>query len=111
MYSKLTYTKQEVGSWEVRVSLAAVGQWIRSLGQLEPAIAFGQGLPLPPATAPPCPEISNLFSEYRQTGEFLAGADHRKILSAIKHAAVLEKTPVTEGKAPIVLNANSPTWL
>ena len=32
----------------MRVSLAAVGRWIRSLGQLDPVVAFERGQPLPP---------------------------------------------------------------
>lgn len=36
--------------------------------------------------------------------------EHRKVVLAIRHAGVLEKTPVREEGAPIVLDANSPTW-
>ncbi|KAK7689860.1 hypothetical protein QCA50_006499 [Cerrena zonata] len=108
----LARTITEGGSWEVRVSLASVGQWVRSLGQLEPATAFGAGSPLPPVTLPPHPEISRILAQYEQTGERMgAMGEAKKVISAVRHAAVLERTPVREGGAPVVLNADNPTWL
>lgn len=75
-------------------------------------IAFGAGSPLPTVTLPPHSEIGRILSEYEQTGECLGTTgDTKKMISAIRHSAVLERTPVREGGAPVVLNADSPTWL
>lgn len=105
----LARTITEGGSWEVRVSLAAVGQWIRSLGQVEPSVAFSSNLSLP--SSPQSPEIvplSVLLSQSRQRGK--DSDEPRKTMTAVKHSAVLSQTPVLETFAPIVLNANNPTW-
>ncbi|PIL35193.1 hypothetical protein GSI_02983 [Ganoderma sinense ZZ0214-1] len=57
----LCRTIVEGGSWEVRVSLAAVGQWIRSLGRLDPVTAFKDGVPLPPRSMQD-PEVTRYTS-------------------------------------------------
>ncbi|TDL22094.1 CoA-transferase family III [Rickenella mellea] len=101
----LCKTITEGGSWEVRVSLAAVGQWIRSLGQLDPKVAFGQGIPYPPRTLPQADEISALAVTIKQ-----ARKDDGD-MTVIGHAAKLEKTPVKEGEAPMVLNLHEPRWM
>lgn len=102
----LSKTITEGGSWEVRVSLAAVGNWVRSLGQLDPRTAFGQGEPLPPRTLPQDPEIAKLAVRFRKSKHSGGGE-----MTAIKHAALLSKTPVNETDAPVVLNAHEPIWL
>ncbi|KAJ6620727.1 CoA-transferase family III domain-containing protein [Mycena sp. CBHHK59/15] len=104
----LCKTITEGGSWEVRVSLAAVGQWIRSLGQLPAEEAFGpEARSLPPRGLPLDPEITGLSIPWRsEHGE--------RTMTALRHAAVLSRTPVREGyatQAPIVLNAHSAEWL
>ncbi|KAF7365441.1 hypothetical protein MVEN_00417100 [Mycena venus] len=103
----LCKTITEGGSWEVRVSLAAVGQWIRSLGQLSPEEAFGSvAKPFPPRSLPLHPEIAGLSIPWRSN----AGRE----MTALRHAAVLSRTPVREGKnsqAPMSLNAHSAEWL
>ncbi|KAJ7857775.1 CoA-transferase family III domain-containing protein [Mycena leptocephala] len=103
----LCKTVTEGGSWEVRVSLAAVGQWIKSLGQLTPEEAFGSAArPFPPRVLPLHPEIAELSVPWRSNGG-------RK-MTALRHAAVLSRTPVREGEssqAPMSLDAHSADWL
>jgi crotonobetainyl-CoA:carnitine CoA-transferase CaiB-like acyl-CoA transferase len=103
----LCKTITEGGSWEVRVSLAAVGQWLRSLGRIPPDRAFSDGKPLPATAFPPVEEVRNLSSEWVQRNHPLDG----QRMTAIKHAAVFSETPVQEGKAPIVLNSSSADWI
>ncbi|KAJ7688219.1 CoA-transferase family III domain-containing protein [Mycena olivaceomarginata] len=103
----LCKTITEGGSWEVRVSLAAVGQWIRSLGQLSPEEAFGPAAkPFPPRVLPLHPEIDASSLPWTSNGG-------RK-MTALRHAAILSRTPVREGEssqAPMSLNAHSAEWL
>ncbi|KAG6831345.1 hypothetical protein H0H92_011260 [Tricholoma furcatifolium] len=108
----LCKTITEGGSWEVRVSLAAVGQWIRSLGRLTPADAFGKGKPFPPRVVPLDPEIEKLSILWRKSEDSESG--ERREMTAVKQASVLSKTPVKEGLkrvAPMGLNVHKPTWL
>ena len=102
---------QEGGSWEVRVSLAAVGQWIRSLGQILPNLAFGKGLPLPPRTMPQAPEIGALTARLTQMESDGPRDGPLAEMTAIKHAAVLSDTPVMEIGSSLDLNAHLPRWL
>ncbi|KAI0917561.1 hypothetical protein AcW1_007269 [Taiwanofungus camphoratus] len=106
----LCKTITEGGSWEVRVSLAAVGQWIRTLGRLDPALAFGEG-PSMPAAGPLDPEIAVLAIPFDQSTDDRASAKQRKTMTAIRHAAVLSKTPVREEDAPMSLDAHAASWL
>ncbi|KAH9950632.1 CoA-transferase family III [Amylocystis lapponica] len=106
----LCKTVTEGGSWEVRVSLAAVGQWIRSLGRLDPRVAFGGGRPMPVRAMPLDPEISPLTVEIRQSVEGNESAEPRKKMTAIGHAALLSKTPVREREASICLQSHSAMW-
>lgn len=101
--------KQEGGSWEVRVSLAAVGKWIRSLGRLEPSIGFGEGKSLPAKVIPQDPEIAALSVSLVQSSEDKMTSN--KKMTAISHAALFSETPVREEEAPMRLNAHSATWL
>jgi len=105
---------QEGGSWEVRVSLAAVAQWIRHLGQLDPVTAFGEGPPLPPRAAPRAPELTALSINVRQAKPDRQISDSKfepKTMTVLRHAAVLSATPLKEGEAPMVLEAHEPKWL
>ena len=116
---------QEGGSWEVRVSLAAVGQWICSLGRLDPATAFGQGRPMPPRTMPQAPEIAALTVPLIQlTADEDTSATQseslepkskltptRRTMAAIRHAAILSETPVREEGSALRLDAHLPRWL
>jgi len=72
----------EGGSWEVRTSLAAVGQWLRSLGRVEASIAFQQAQKLPESTVPMPQEIQSLTEMARS-----ANGDE---VMGIKHAAIFE---------------------
>ncbi|KIK69912.1 hypothetical protein GYMLUDRAFT_34311 [Collybiopsis luxurians FD-317 M1] len=103
----LCKTITEGGSWEVRVSLAAVGQWLRSFGRISPAVAFGSAKLLPVVSSPPVDEIRALSSEWVECNDPTNG---RK-MTALKHAGVLSVTPVREGEAPMVLNSASAQWI
>ncbi|KZT00500.1 CoA-transferase family III [Laetiporus sulphureus 93-53] len=107
----LCKTLTEGGSWEVRVSLAAMGHWIRSLGRLDPETAFGRGLPFPRSMVPQDPEIAALATELVQSDGDTGKLEDLKTMQAISHAAILSKTPVQEGRAPLRLNAHVPQWL
>ena len=116
---------QEGGSWEVRVSLAAAGQWIRSLGRLNPATAFGQGRPMPPRTMPQAPEIAALTVPLIQLeGDEQTSATQseslepkpkptttHRTMTAIRHAAILSETPVREEGSALRLDVHLPRWL
>lgn len=93
------------------MSLAAVGQWIRSLGQLDPEAAFGQGPPFPRRTLPQAPEIAALAVELKQAKGDKAAQEPTRAMTAIKHSAVLSETPVREGEAPTGLDVHLPKWL
>ncbi|KAE9402336.1 CoA-transferase family III [Gymnopus androsaceus JB14] len=106
----LCKTITEGGSWEVRVSLAAVGQWLRSLGRISPEIAFGGGNPMPPIVFPPTDEVRSLSTEWAQSNHHVKG----KRMTALKHAAILSETPAKDGEeadAPIFLNSSTATWI
>ncbi|KAF9030796.1 hypothetical protein BDZ89DRAFT_1064357, partial [Hymenopellis radicata] len=84
----LALTINEGESWQVRVSLAAVGQWLRSLGRNELT-----GQPLPSKNDP---EVLAVLEDWEQAD----GTGRR--MKAIKHLAELSlKTPVKVGKAPL----------
>ena len=108
---------KEGGSWEVRVSLAAVAQWMRSLGLLDAQTAFGLGPEYPPRTCPQSPELESisikLTEAQRATKQCLQDTlcNRSRRVTAIKHAAELSVTPVREGEAPLELNTHSPNWL
>ncbi|OBZ71633.1 Formyl-CoA:oxalate CoA-transferase [Grifola frondosa] len=105
----LCKTITEGGSWEVRVSLAAVGQWIRSLGRVDPVMAFSEGRPMPPRVLPQDPEIARLAVSVNQSGDAMTSEPKR--MTAISHAAIMSATPVRESEAPMRLDAHSASWL
>lgn len=81
--------QREGGSWEVQVSLAATGQWLRSLGRVE--AGFGVRKPdLQP------------FLETSASG---FGA-----LTAIRHSAVLSRTPATWQRPSVPPGTDAPRW-
>ena len=93
----------------MHVSLAATMLWIRRLGTLDPRTAFGAGRPLPPyAVSPLDPEIAALCTTV-DVVQRDAGSPQR--LTAVRHSAVLGKTRVREGRAPVRLDAHEPVWL
>jgi hypothetical protein len=61
---------------------------------------------MPSRTLPQDPEMSTMSVKLRQS---LAAGGGEMI--AIRHAAVLSRTPVGEGEAPVVLNAHKAVWL
>lgn len=91
------------------MSLAAVGQWIRSLGQLDPTTAFRDGPPLPPRDIDD-PEVSRYTTKVLQAKGANESGD-RKTMTAVAHAAKLSATPAKEGEAPMRLDAHLPEWL
>lgn len=93
----------------MRVSLAAVGNWIKSFGRLDPQVAFGDGPPMPPRTAPPATEVAGLSVDVLEASEDVITGTRRSI-KAIRNAANLSLTPAHEGDAPMRLNANKPEW-
>ncbi|THU99129.1 CoA-transferase family III [Dendrothele bispora CBS 962.96] len=112
----LSKTITEGGHWEVQVSLAAVGQWIRSLGRVSPEEAFGKAKPLPSPMFPQDEEIQRLSAPWTQSQ--VDNSRSCKRMTALKHAAVLSETPVREGRvergepgAPMVLNSSQAAWL
>lgn len=105
-------TITEGGSWEVRVSLAAVAQWLRSLGQLPPDIAFRDGKPLPKRMIPPDPEVVALsVTLHEATGDKRDVEGRLRTMTAIRHAAQLCVTPVKDVEAPMCLDRHQPVWL
>ncbi|KAG1777216.1 CoA-transferase family III [Suillus placidus] len=105
-------TITEGGSWEVRVSLAAVAQWLRSLGQLPPDIAFRDGKPLPKRMIPQDPEVAALsVTLHEATGDKGDVQGHLRTMTAIRHAAQLSVTPVKDVEAPMRLDRHQPVWL
>ncbi|KAJ4482452.1 CoA-transferase family III domain-containing protein [Lentinula aciculospora] len=97
-----------IRGWLMGSSLAAVAQWLRSLGRVLPEVGFGQAAkPMPSITSPPDLEVSDLSSEWGLSHTSSDG----KIMTALKHAAILSETPVKEATAPISLNSSLPEWL
>ena len=98
----------------MRVSLAGVAQWIRSLGRVDPRLAFSRpSLALPAGSIPWPEELAKYSTKLRQ-----ARSDHDRsdqsmrnadadlcCMTAIGHAAKLSVTAVREGEAPLRLNA------
>lgn len=113
-YAKIV-CEQEGGSWEVRVSLAAVAQWIRSLGQLDPDLAFGQGPPMPHRNIPLAEEIAAISEKVQiakpsRPDQSIPEAELGE-MSVIRHAAYLSLTPVCYGSVPYDLDADEPHWI
>ncbi|WP_299625768.1 CoA transferase [Pelagibius sp.] len=82
----------EGGSWHVRVSLARTGRWLQSLGRL----AEGQACPEPESSA-----VEALL-EHSDSG---FGR-----LSAVRHAAVMSKTPPRFARPSVPLGSHPPRW-
>ncbi|KAF5315055.1 hypothetical protein D9619_007335 [Psilocybe cf. subviscida] len=124
------------GSHEVRVSLAGVGRWVRSLGRLR-LDSFTEKLPVLPKNAED-EEIKRLSIEWcerrgtslpiRSVSSSVSGTPEtvqkpRRKMTALRHAAVLAKTPVREGilaadaggngdwGAPMRLDADAAVWV
>lgn len=105
--------QQEGGSYEVHVSLGATLHWVRSLGYLSPEEAFKNGEPLPPRGVPLDTEVAGFSTKIEQAvpdAGVQPGAVYHNI-TAIRHAAVMSKTKVRVGEAPMRLDAHLPVWL
>lgn len=86
------------GSWQVRVTLAGVGAWLRSLGQ----DAAGLG-----ATAP---ERTPWMAETDCGFAADAASPGRSRLRAMRHAAQLSATPVRLDRPSMPPGSHPPTW-
>ena len=84
---------REGGSWLVRVSLAGTGQWIRSLGTIAGGIA---------AADPDREQVRDLLEE---------SASGFGRLTAVTHAARLERTPAYWALPSMPLGSHSAAWL
>ncbi|MBW8270835.1 CoA transferase [Caldovatus aquaticus] len=83
---------REGGSWHVRVSLAATGHWIRSLGRVEGGLA--------------CPE-----QRFEDIADLLEVSDSPfGRLTALRHAAQLEETPPFWALPAVPLGTHAPRW-
>jgi crotonobetainyl-CoA:carnitine CoA-transferase CaiB-like acyl-CoA transferase len=82
---------QEGGSWHARVSLAQTGHWLRGLGRID-------GLA--------CPDPS--FDEVRDRLEDFASGFGR--ITATRHSAVMEETPVRWARPSVPLGTHAPVW-
>ncbi|RMI27225.1 CoA transferase [Pseudoroseomonas wenyumeiae] len=82
----------EGGSWQVRVSLAATGRWLRGLGRLE------QGF------SAPDPKREDLLDLLEETDSGFGR------LSAVRHAARLEATPAFFARPSVPLGTDAAQW-
>jgi hypothetical protein len=96
---------QEGGSWEVRVSLAGVGQWLRDLGQFPPEESF-RGKAIPERTASLDDEIKPLSQKYEVRNPLYRDQS----LVALKPAAVLEGIAVPAPEVPSNLACDACQW-
>ncbi|MGY4290907.1 crotonobetainyl-CoA:carnitine CoA-transferase CaiB-like acyl-CoA transferase [Bradyrhizobium sp. LM2.7] len=84
---------REGGSWHVRVSLAQTGRWLWNLGRLE------HGLNTPDLTGE---AVHAAFIESMPSGF--------GTLKAVKHSAVMSKTPALWGRPAMPLGSHPPEW-
>jgi crotonobetainyl-CoA:carnitine CoA-transferase CaiB-like acyl-CoA transferase len=82
----------EGGSWDVRVSLAATGRWLRGLGRLE------QGF------AAPDPRREDLLDLLEETESGFGR------LSAVRHAPWMETTPAFFARPSVPLGTDEAQW-
>lgn len=116
----LCRTMQEGGSWEVRVSLAGVGEFLRNLGQLDDELAF-KGRDIPKKMSPPDPEIMDMLTPYyirERHSETDSPSSPKPIrertLMALEPAASLALSSShksTARQVPGSLDCDLPTWL
>ena len=83
----------EGGSWHVRVSLAQTGRWLWNLGRLE------SGLETPDLTGE---AVHAAFMETVSSGF--------GTLRAVRHSAVLSRTPARWSRPAMPLGSHSPQW-
>jgi crotonobetainyl-CoA:carnitine CoA-transferase CaiB-like acyl-CoA transferase len=85
---------REGGSWHVRVSLAQTGRWLWSLGRLK------DGLKTPDI---PAEAVHLSFIETMPSGF--------GTLKAVRHSAMLSKTPAAWSRPAMPLGSHPPQWL
>ncbi len=83
---------REGGSWHVRVSLAQTGRWLWNLGRVEGAMSK-------PDLAP------ETVKKYMQVMPSGFGD-----LTAVRHSAILSKTPAHWSRPAMPLGTNKPEW-
>jgi crotonobetainyl-CoA:carnitine CoA-transferase CaiB-like acyl-CoA transferase len=83
---------REGGSWHVRVSLAATGRWMRTLGRVEGGLAF------------PDPDFSSV-QDLLETSPSGFGT-----LTAVRPSAVLSETPAQWIRPSVPLGTHPPAW-
>jgi crotonobetainyl-CoA:carnitine CoA-transferase CaiB-like acyl-CoA transferase len=83
---------REGGSWHVRVSLAQTGRWLWNLGRIDGAMKKAD---LPAETV----------QKYMQTMPSGFGE-----LSAVRHSAILSKTPAMWARPAMPLGSHQPEW-
>ncbi|KAI0265609.1 CoA-transferase family III domain-containing protein [Gloeopeniophorella convolvens] len=102
----LSKTVTEGGSWRVHVSLGATLLWLRRLGTVDAARAFGEGRALPPRGVPLDPEVAAVSTT------IAGGVGGARTMSVVRHAARFEGgMEVREGAAPLALDAHKAEWL
>lgn len=83
---------REGGSWHVRVSLAQTGRWLWNLGRIDGAMGR--------------PDLTlQAVAAYLQTMPSGFGE-----LSAVRHSAILSKTPAMWARPSVPLGTNPPEW-
>jgi crotonobetainyl-CoA:carnitine CoA-transferase CaiB-like acyl-CoA transferase len=83
---------REGGSWHVQVSLARTGKWLWDMGRLADGLA-AEDLP---------GDENKPFVEQTPSGFGM--------LSAVRHAAVLSKTPALWARPAVPLGSHAPQW-
>jgi crotonobetainyl-CoA:carnitine CoA-transferase CaiB-like acyl-CoA transferase len=83
---------REGGSWHVRVSLAQTARWLRNLGRV--ADGFTRPDVKAEAAAPFMEEVGSGFGT----------------LNAVRHSAVLSKTPARWARPAVPLGTHKPEW-
>jgi hypothetical protein len=82
---------REGGSWQVGVSLAGTGAWLRGLGRLPAGLA----------AAPPGGDAGDLLE---------ASDSGFGRIRAVRHAAVLAATPARWDRPTVPLGTHAPAW-
>ena len=85
------------GSWQVQVSLAGVGQWLRSLGRVADGLAAQR------------PGIAPLLA-HSACGFSALGPEAPATLRAIRHAAVFSATPAGWERPSMPPGSHPPAW-
>jgi hypothetical protein len=91
------------GSWQVQVSLAGVGQWLRSLGRVADGLAA-----TPPDIEPLLVDQPCGFSAGGAVGA--GGAGQGATLRALRHAAVFSATPAGWDRPAMPPGSHPPAW-